>query len=128
MKNVFNPSAEESRTVSVDFDGVIHKCDRGYCGGIIYGDPIENSLDSIMMLSKKYDVVIHSARARTDKPLVNGKTGKELIWEWLDAHGFSSYIKEVTEIKPRAFIYIDDKAIRFENWKTCLDILNTKRN
>ena len=120
----FNPSIEEAKTISVDFDGVIHTCDKGYCGGVIYGDPIEGSLDSIKMLSEKYDVVVHSARARHDKPLVNGKTGKELIWEWLDAHGFSSYIKEVTEIKPRAFIYIDDKAIRFENWKMCLDILN----
>ena len=33
---------------------------------------------------------------------------------------FKNYIKEVTYIKPNAFAYIDDKGVRFDNWKNCI--------
>jgi len=48
----------------------------------------------------------------------------ELIWEWLEHHGFGSYIKEVTAVKPRAVCYIDDRAIRFTNWEETCKILD----
>jgi hypothetical protein len=54
---------------------------------------------------------------------VNGKTGIELIWEWLSKNGLSHLISEVTAEKPRAFAYIDDKAIRFSNWQATIDFL-----
>jgi len=53
--------------------------------------------------------------------LINGKTGVELIWEWLEAHDMSQYVSEVTAEKPRAVCYIDDKAIRFLDWESTLD-------
>ena len=43
--------------------------------------------------------------------LINGKTGTEMIWEWLKKHDFDQYISKVTSEKPRAMAYIDDKAI-----------------
>jgi len=48
--------------------------------------------------------------------LIGGKTGTELIWEWLKDHDFDQYIDEVTDEKPRAVVYIDDKAISFKTW------------
>jgi hypothetical protein len=70
-----------------------------------------------------YDLVIYSCKATPDRPLVDGKTGIELIWGWLDKYGIKENIKDVTYIKPNAVAYIDDKGITFTNWSDVIDQL-----
>ena len=112
----------ELKNIAVDFDGVVHNFDKGWHDGTCYGDPIEGSLDALKTLSQNYNVIIFSAKVRPDRPLVNGKTGKELVREWLEKYDVLKYVKDITFEKPRAQYYIDDKAIKFENnWQ---DILN----
>jgi hypothetical protein len=115
---------DEFRQIGVDFDGVVHACTKGYHDGTIYDDPIEGSYNALLKLSKKYDIVIYSAKARPDRPLVNGMTGIELIWEWLEKNDMKKFIKDVTAIKPRAIFYIDDRAVRFKDWHSCLSQLD----
>jgi hypothetical protein len=111
----------ELRNIGVDFDGVIHTFDKGWHDGTCYGKPIEGALEAIKRLSRKWNIVIYTAKARPDRPLVNGKTGAELVWGWLREHDIDKYIDEVTHEKPRAEYYIDDKGIRFENnWSEIL--------
>ena len=112
--------SENENQIAIDFDGVIHKNSMGFYDGTVYDDPIPGSINAIKKLSKKYTIVIFTAKVKPDRPLVNGKTGKELVWEWLKKHKLSSYIKEVTCEKPRALYYIDDKAIRFVDWQNAL--------
>jgi hypothetical protein len=102
--------------IAVDFDGVIHDDNLGYHDGTCYGKPIEGSLEGIAELSKTYRVIVFTAKAKPSRPLVNGKTGKELVEEWLRENGYSPFIHEVTAEKPRACLYIDDNAYRFESW------------
>lgn len=111
---------KELKQIAVDFDGVIHTFDKGWHDGTCYGDPLPGSLDAIKELAKTYDVVVYTAKVKTDRPLVGGKTGRELVQDWLTTHGFSPFIKEVTSDKPRAEYYIDDKAVKFENWESTL--------
>ena len=56
-----------------------------------------------------------TAKALPDRPLVNGKTGKQLIFDWLEEYNVMQYISDITYTKPRAEYYIDDKAIEFKN-------------
>ena len=113
-----NSFPDETFQVGVDFDGVIHRCSKGFYDGTIYDPPISGAKEALKILSDKYVVIVYSAKARSDRPLVNGKTGIELIWEWLKAHDMDSYVKEVTAEKPRAVFYIDDKAVRFNgSWE-----------
>jgi phosphoheptose isomerase len=107
---------DELVNLGVDFDGVIHKCSKGYYDGTIYDDPVDGVHDALESLSKKYTIIVHTCKARKDRGLVNGKTGVELIWEWLERHGLAQYVSKVSSEKPRAVAYIDDKAIRFESW------------
>ena len=118
---------DEFKQIAIDFDGVIHKCSKGYHDGTIYDYPIDGSLEAIKKIASKYTVIVYSAKARKDRPLVNGKTGVELIWEWLETHGFHKYIKEVTAEKPRAICYIDDRAIKFDDWNQTMDFLRTRK-
>lgn len=115
---------QEKNNVCIDFDGVIHNDYLGFHDGTIYGDIIDGAKESIINLSKSYNIIIFTAKAKPDRPLIDNKTGTELIWEWLKKHELDSCIKEVTAEKPRALVYIDDKAIRFENWNNTIDLFN----
>lgn len=115
---------ENEKQIAIDFDGVIHKNSKGFHDGTVYDEPIEGAFDAIKKLKAEgYCIVIFSAKAKPDRPLVNGKTGAELIEEWFDNYQMLSYIKEVTSEKPRAIAYIDDRAIRFTNWSDVLTAL-----
>ena len=95
----------------------------GYLDGSCYGEPIEGSLEAVRMLSKKFNIILFTAKAKPSRPLVNGKTGTELVWEWLKKYGIDHCVKDVTSEKPRSFLYIDDNGYRFENWKDTLEFM-----
>lgn len=120
--------AEESQTIAIDFDGVIHSFELGYHDGTIYGTPIDGSIEAIKQLAQQYNLVIYTAKAKKDRPLVNGKTGTELVWEWLKKYNIDTYIKDVTAEKPRCICYIDDKAIQFINWNQTINDLTKFTN
>lgn len=122
-KSVVN--SEESNTIAIDFDGVIHSFELGFHDGTIYGTPIEGSIEAIKRIAKKYTIVVYTAKAKQDRPLINGKTGTELVWEWLKKYKLDEYIKDITAEKPRCICYIDDKAIQFKNWNQSLTDLTT---
>lgn len=115
---------DETENIGVDFDGVIHKCSKGFYDGTIYDEPIPGSFEALKSLSKRYRIIMFSAKAKPDRPLINGKTGIELIWEWLEKYDLAQFVHEVTAEKPRAVFYIDDKAIRFTNWDDTFDKIN----
>lgn len=116
------------KTICIDFDGVIHKYSRGYQDGSIYDDPIEGALEALEILQKEYAVVIFSTR----KPkqildwafsLPSWHLAIKVIPQdqqfWNDKETIG-----VTDRKLPAMYYIDDRALRFTNWK---DILNYVR-
>ena len=114
---------DELINIGIDFDGVIHKNSKGYYDGTIYDDPIEGVKESLEQLSKKYTLIIYTTKAKPDRGLINGRRTIELIWEWLNKHDLAKYISKVTSEKPRAVVYIDDKAVRFNNWTDCMNEL-----
>lgn len=112
--------------LAIDFDGVLHNDSLGYHDGTCYGDPLPGSLAALEELSKSYRIVIFTAKAKPDRPLVNGMTGIELVWAWLKQYNVAHCVAEVTSEKPRAFLYIDDNAYRFENWSDTIKFIGTK--
>ena len=114
---------DEQINVGVDFDKVIHKCSKGYYDGTIYDVPIEGSYEALERLSKDYTIIVYTCKAKPDRGLVNGKTGTELVWEWLREHNMAQFVSKVTAEKPRARFYIDDKAIRFTDWDSAFKMI-----
>jgi len=124
MKKFLNGINEQiGSTLVLDFDGVIHKGSKGFHDGTVYDNPVEDTEEALKILSSKYKLVISSCKADPKRPLINGKTGVELIWEWLEKHNFAQYIEDVTHEKVRAKYYIDDKGITFTTWKKILEKL-----
>jgi hypothetical protein len=96
---------------------VIHDNHSGFHDGTCYGEPIDGAIESLERLSKRFEIIIYTCKANPNRPLIDNKNGIELIWEWLDKYEASQYVKDITFNKPNAVAYIDDKAIRFENWE-----------
>jgi hydroxymethylpyrimidine pyrophosphatase-like HAD family hydrolase len=97
-----------SKRVCVDFDGVIHKYSKGYQDGSIYDEPMEGTKKALETLRKEgFEVIIFTTRTY------------EEIKDWLATHEIP--YDQVTQTKIPALVYIDDRGLRFTNWK---DILN----
>jgi len=105
------------QTISIDFDGVIHAYSKGWYGGALYDVAIDGAFAAIKKLQNKgFNVVIFTAR---------DKDQHADIIEWCIAQaggeGLTFAEVKVTNQKPIAIAYIDDRGIRFTNWK---DMLN----
>ena len=98
----------EKNTLAIDFDGVIHNHHLGFHDGTVYGDPIPGALNAIKELSKKYSIIITTCKANPKRPLIEGKTGCDLIWEWLDKYGIKNNITDIFSI---IFIFLSIKSL-----------------
>lgn len=115
---------QNNNTIAIDFDGVIHQNSKGFHDGTIYDSPVEKTLESLLAIKNLgYEIVIYTCKANPERPLVDKKTGIQLIWEWLDKHNMKNMIKDVVWGKPWAKVYIDDKGYRFSTWEKCLKFL-----
>lgn len=104
----------EEKVIAVDFDGPCHEYSKGWQDGIIYDVPTEGVFRAFEKLnSKGYKIVIFTAR-----------NNLEPVKKWVNGHlnilGLSHLEIEVTNKKPKAIMYIDDRAIRFTSWKDVL--------
>jgi hypothetical protein len=106
----------DKETIAVDFDGVIHKYSKGWENGACYDIPVNGAVEAIKELQRKYIVIIFTAR--TGATLNNAK-------KWLTKYGIEC---PVTNRKPKAKFYIDDRAIVFKNWKKTMALLQPNRN
>jgi len=117
-------SDDEKNSIAIDFDGVIHRNSKGFHDGTIYDDAIEGSYESLEKISKIYRIILFTCKANPNRPQIDGRTGVELIEEWLEKHDMLKFVDKIVWGKPNAKYYIDDKGIRFINWKDTLKEIN----
>lgn len=96
-------------TVAVDFDGVIHAYSRGWQGGECYDPPMDGSREALARLAHTWRVVVFTTRTDTSA-----------VWGWLARYALDGYVAEVTNVKPIAAAYIDDRAVTFTGWQAAL--------
>lgn len=92
--------------LAVDFDGVIHN-NREPVPGRRMGGPVEGARESInRLMADGHTVIVHSQWG--------GGDGQKIIADWMRFYGIPYH--EITNIKPKADVYLDDKAARFTSW------------
>ena len=97
--------------VAVDFDGVLHD-PSNRLPGYRMGQPIAGAVEAVGQLFREgHVIVVHTVRDDSDRH----------VTKWL------AYFKVphngVTNRKPNADVFIDDKAIRFTDWPSALAAL-----
>lgn len=88
--------------LAIDFDGVIHD-HKNPVDGKRMGKPM-HGVDLEELYENGYKIIIHTAN------------NVRLVSDWLQYYEMPYH--EVTNIKPIADIYIDDKAYLFTDWPT----------
>ena len=113
-EKVIEEKVIEEKVIAIDFDGPVHNYSQDWHDGTIYDFPTDGVFKAFQKLnSKGYKVVILTARNDLE-PV------KKWINDHLKALGLDHLEIEVTNKKPKAIMYIDDRGIRFTNWKDIL--------
>ena len=95
------------KTIAIDFDGVVHDFKNPPQGQKL-GPPIPGALESIERLRDQgYKIVIFSHWANSPENIL-------IITRWLDYFDFPPYL-EITDKKPNADFFVDDRALEFKN-------------
>lgn len=90
-----------SLTVAVDFDGVLNTYD-GWAGEDELFEPRRGAGLFLARLNERYDVVVFTVR------------NPKRVWWWLVHYNLAEYVASVTNVKPKAFVYVDDRALKFD--------------
>lgn len=95
-------------TVAVDFDGVLHSYTTPLDeAGDRFDPPVPGAIEWLNEIAKRFDVVVLTTRGGDSDFAVR-------VGLWLADHGYEGPPLCVTDRKPPALIYIDDRAWRFE--------------
>jgi hypothetical protein len=106
------------KTIAVDFDGVINSYKSGWQGPTKTDEPVLSAAEGISGLwNRGYKIIIFSTRASTPE-------GADTIREYIRKHTENELLAnsiEITDRKPIADVYIDDRAIPFTgDWEETL--------
>ena len=89
------------KTIMIDLDGVLDNYNGNYIEDTI-PDIKSGAKEFIEKLSKDYELILFTTR------------NSKLATIWLQDNKIDKYFKDVTRVKIPAYIYIDDRAIKFE--------------
>jgi hypothetical protein len=116
------------KKIGIDFDSTIHEYN-GWKDGSAYGGLIDGSKEALEFLSKRFKLVIFTARisagssGKVDQRQINN------IKEWLVKHDIDQYFSGITNVKtPDILAIIDDRAVHFDgDWsRTLRDLKKVK--
>lgn len=114
-----NQSSDGKYRIAVDFDGVIHQSSKGWADGTIYDPPMEGCKEAMeKFLSLGYEVIIFSTRCQSRMVDGNREPGQVLeVEEYLKKHQIPYSSIWTESAKPLVHVFLDDKAVRFADWK-----------
>lgn len=100
-----------SKTILVDFDGVIHSYTSGWQGITKIPDPpVSGAIEWLNEMTKKFNIAIYSSRS-------SETGGIQAMKDWLLKHGLAPEALQdlnFPETKPAAWLTIDDRCLCFE--------------
>lgn len=114
-------------TVALDFDGVIHRYSRGWQGGKIYDPPMPGAIEAIKETQEVEAVVVFTARTDLDavRDWLSAREVECVTQDEWDAERpaeehWSAFWNEkervlITNRKPAARVYLDDRAVKFDS-------------
>lgn len=105
-RQIIKDKDSQRKTIAVDFDGVIHDY-KNPIPGRRMGAPMKQTKESLLFLKERGCKIIIFTLWGDDKR-------RRGVVEFMNYYGLP--FDEITNIKPQADFYVDDKAIRFQSW------------
>jgi len=128
--------SDRVQTVAVDFDGVLHSYDKGWHDGSIYGDWMPDAETALGQLMQQYAVFVHTTRnPRQVAQWIERKSWHDIdcttrlprTWYGRRKPFWNTQgLLLVTNRKLAAIAYIDDRAVRFTNWRDALTAVDVE--
>jgi vacuolar-type H+-ATPase subunit F/Vma7 len=121
---------EKSKTtIALDFDGVIHGYSKGWGNGLIYDKPKQGAKLAMAKLVKQgFSIVIFTTRLNPEIRDKNEAIEQaKMLDVWLGKYGFikGRHYHYITALKPKAKVYVDDRALKFVDWENTEDLLRS---
>ncbi len=88
------------KTILIDLDGVLNTYDGNYSENFI-PEVKKGAKEFIKKLNKDYDLILFTKRNNLEAT------------KWLIENKMDEYFKDVTRVKVPAYLYLDDRAMRF---------------
>ncbi|MCX7986414.1 MAG: HAD family hydrolase [Bacteroidales bacterium] len=102
--------------IIIDLDGTICTEEKTYSRSL--AKPLDDAVSSVNALYEQgHTIIIYSARTWMEY---------EMTSAWLAQHNIKYH--QLVMGKPIGDVWIDDRAIRFTNWKEVMEQLKEKRN
>ncbi len=92
---------QNRKTILIDLDGVLNNYTGQYEQNFI-PEIKEGAKDFIIKLSRDFDIKLFTTR------------NKIMACKWIIKYGLESYISDITNVKELAWLYIDDRCLKFE--------------
>lgn len=94
-------------SICIDFDGVIHRYDTPWINAATIPDPpVDGTIQWMNDMAAHFTLVVFTTRAQT-------LDGKLAVEDYLKRNGWEHGFILITDKKPPALLYIDDRAFRF---------------
>lgn len=101
--------------LAIDFDGVIHDFKHPIKGRRM-GAPILGTKEALQDFKKRgHTIIVHT--------VWGDEKGQKTIGDFMKYYGIP--YDSITNIKPQADFYIDDKAIRFQDWDSMMSYIKS---
>lgn len=95
--------------IAIDFDDTLHLTSQPVPGKRM-GPPIKGAKEALLQLKREgHTIVVHTVWSLDRQPVIR---------EWLRFYGIP--FDSITNIKPEADLFVDDRAVRFINWERAL--------
>lgn len=118
LKTVPAKKEEHTKTICIDFDGVLHDYSQGYLGEDVFYKPVKGASEGTKRLKGLgWKIIVFTCRSDTPK-----------LRDWLNQNNIAyDYINNgpdgiETDTKPVADVYLDDHGLKFNgDWNTSVE-------
>ena len=117
---------KNQKTICIDFDDTLIRHQEYGPYGLLHESPMDGAKEAMNQLKKEgYRITVLTVRLNPSMPGNDLRWKKWVIRNWMEKNEIP--FDEITNNKPKAVAYIDNKAIKFTNWKRTLRQLRLSR-